>query len=559
MTNKILSLLSLGIFALLVLTSFASALDISYTSNLPQANGTFALTIASATSGATIHSTTSSVTDSEGNVLSGIVFTIANVNLSGTSGSQTVIYNISGADFEFEEEYKVTITATETATPANNDSVTLTFNENTNWYDGENKGELEVSEMELDVSDGFGEEDNYWYPFDETEITFNVENNGDYDIENIQIEVCVWDETKGKCVFDEEDMKIDTDDFDLDSGDDQDVKIAFTVDAENLKAGDTEYTIYVKATGELTGDDAEDDNVDGDETGDSESQDIEIYTDDDFVIIDNIQFNSESASCGDTIELTADVWNVGESDLDDDEVYVKVYSKELGIDKVFEFDSGINAMESETITLSISLEDVSEKNYLIQLTAYSDEDMDDEDIFVTRHDEDEATFYTELKVEGSCSGTSSTPTAAVSATLDSEAKAGQELIVKATIVNTGSETKTFTLSASGYASWASSATLDKNSVTLNAGASQEVSITLEVLEDVSGENGFDIEVVEGNKFLSQPVTVTIEEASLLPSLTGFTSGFGDNAYLYGIGALNILLVAAIIFVAVKVARRKKQE
>jgi hypothetical protein len=29
--------------------------------------------------------------------------------------------------------------------------------------------------------------------------------------------------------------------------------------------------------------------------------------------------------------------------------------------------------------------------------------------------------------------------------------------------------------------------------------------------------------------------------------------------LYGIGALNILLVAAIIFVAVKVARRKKQE
>lgn len=549
MTNKTLSLLSLGILALLVLTSFASALTLtSSTQTLSQSNGTFTLTLANTTSSGTL---TYVVKDSASAVQTGFTF-----NQSAFTGNEALIvaYTVP-SNLEFEEEYKVTITALDNSSNA---SVTLTFNENTNFYDGDNKGELEVADMELDVSNGFGEEDNYWYPFDETEITFNVENNGDYDIENIKIEVCVWDETKGKCVFDEEDMEIDTDDFDLDSGDEQDVKITFTVDAENLKAGNTDYTIYVKATGELTGDDAEDDSVDGDETGDSEFQGIEIYTDDDFVIINNIQFNSESASCGDTIELTADVWNVGESDLDDDEVYVKVYSKELGIDKTFEFNDGINAMESETITLPITLKDVSEKNYLIQLTAYSDEDMDDEDIFVTRHDEDESTFYTELKVEGSCS-TSSTPTAAVSAKLDSEAKAGQQLIVKATIVNTGSTAKTFTLSASSYADWASSATLDKTSVTLNAGASQEVSITLEVLKDASGENGFDIEVLDGNKFLSQPVAVTIEKASFLPSFTGFVSGFGDNAYLYGIGALNILLVAAIIFVAVKVARRKKQE
>jgi hypothetical protein len=546
MTHEIFHRLSFAVLFLLVLTSFASAAP-SFT-NVPSTlstsvgNHVYNITVTGATS----------VSPSSITITEGTSFNVA-VSFNATTNTSTINYTVpAGFEFDWEKEYSFNLVA--------NDSVTSTtqkisFEENTDFYDGENRGNLDVSDIELDVLEGFGEEDNYWYPFDEVEIKFNVENKGNWDMKDIKIEVCVLDETKGSCVFDEDDMDISLDDFDLDSDDNEDIKITFQVDADNLKSGNTGYTIYIKAVGQI---DDEDSVYDGDDSGDADFQDIKIYTDDDFVIISNMQFNKESVSCGDTITLTADVWNVGDSDLDDDEIFVRAFNKELGIDKVFEFSSGIDAMESEEITLSFD-SDVDEGNYLIQFTAYNDKDMEDKDIFVTRHDEDEASFFKELKVEGSCSGSSSTPTASVSAKLDSEAKAGQELIVKATIVNTGSTAKTFTLSASSYADWASSATLDKTSVTLNAGASQEVSITLEVLKDASGENGFDIEVVEGNKFLSQPVAVTIDKASSLPSLTGLFSNFGDNTYLYGIAALNILLVAAIIFVAVKVARRKKQE
>ena len=550
MKAKIFSSLSFVVLFLLVLTSFASATP-SF-SGVPSSLSTlegyheYNITLANATD-----VITSLVTITEGTSFD------VTISFNSTTNISTVSYTVpTGFEFEFEKEYSFSITANDSLT-STSASQKLTFEENTNWYDGDNEGELNVYDMELDVSSGFGDEDNYWYPFDEAQIKFTVENNGEYDIENIKIEVCVFDEDKGKCVFDEDDMDLSTDEFDLDSGDDQDVKITFTVDGDNLKSGDTDYTIYVRAVGKLTGDDAEDDDVDGDKTGDSEYQEITIYTDDEFVIISNIQFNSDSVSCGDEIELTADVWNVGDSDLDDDEVYVRAYNKELGIDKVFEFDNGIDAMESESITLSLSIEDVKAGNYLIKLTAYDDEDMEDDDVFETRHDEDKSIFYAELKVDDSCS-VSSVPTAVVSASLQSEAKAGKDLIVKATITNTGSESKTFLVSASSYTDWASSASLDKTSITLAAGQSTDVLVTLKVLSSSEGENGFDIELVEGSKFLSQPVPVTIEKSSSFPNITGFVSGFGDNAYLYGILALNLILIAGIVFVAIKLVRKKSQ-
>jgi len=383
------------------------------------------------------------------------------------------------------------------------------------------------------------------------EMTFTVENDLDAKVKDIEIEVCIWDVPAKKCVLDEEDMEIDNNEFDLKADKSNDITITFEIDADNLKEGNTEYLVYIKASGKIDDDESEDDD---EITGGSISEKIEIRTDDDFIIINNIQLKPETISCGDTIELTADVWNIGDS-LDEDEVYVKVYNKELGISKVFEFNSGIDAMESETITLSFELEDAEEKVYLLQLSAYNDEDLRDSSIFENEEDK-ESSFVKELKVAESCS---TTPTASVSASLDSDAKAGQQLIVKATITNTGSATKTFALSASSYADWASSAILDKNSVTLEAGKSAEVVITLEVLKDAQGENGFDIEVVDGSKFLSQPVSVSIEKSSFGFDITGLVTGFGNNAYLYAIGALNLVLVAGIIFIAVRIARKRKQE
>jgi uncharacterized membrane protein len=347
-------------------------------------------------------------------------------------------------------------------------------------------------------------------------------------------------------------MDISDDKFNLkDDEQSDDITITFQIDPKDLETGNTAYTFYVQASGNI-----DDDAYTGSstESGDEDSEGLTILNDE-FVIINNIQFNPTSVSCGDTVELTAEVWNVDNSNLDDDEVYVKVYNKELGLNKVIEFEDGIDSLDSEDISLSFDLpEDVKEGSYVIEFTAYDDEDRGNDDIFLAGEDDDDESVFKETLTieEGSCS---TTPTASIAASLQSDAKAGEELVVKATIVNTATTSKTFKVSASGYAEWASSATLDKTTFTLNAGASQDVLITLNVAKDAEGESKFNVEVLEGDKFLSQPVTITIEKASFLPSFSGFAS-LGDNAYLYGIGALNILLVVVIIFVAVKVARKK---
>ena len=57
--------------------------------------------------------------------------------------------------------------------------------------------------------------------------------------------------------------------------------------------------------------------------------------------------------------------------------------------------------------------------------------------------------------------------------------------------------------------------------------------------------------------MSSQVSVTVEEAQK-SLITGLLSGLGDdNMYLWGIGALNLILVLIIIFVAVRVVKKKE--
>ena len=346
-------------------------------------------------------------------------------------------------------------------------------------------------------------------------------------------------------------MEIDEDEFDLDSGDDLDVTITLKIDADKLTEGNTDYTFYIRAIGEIKDKDYEEDEK---ETGISDSKEIEIITDDNFVVIEDIKFQPDIVSCGGIIELTAKVWNIGDEDLDDDEVYVKIYNKELGIDKVIEFDSGINSMDYEKISLSFEIpEDIEEKTYMIRLAAYDDDRLGNDDIFKTDKEEDEASYQGFLKVEGSCSVI---PSVSVSANLESEAKAGEDLIVRATLKNTGDKLTTYTLTVES-GSWAILGSINPTSITLNAQESKDVLITLNVNKDVSGDKVFNIEVLsEGEVIVDQPVSVSIQEQTGFNFL-GITGNMisENNWYLWGIGALNVLLIAVIIIVALKVAKK----
>lgn len=543
MINKSFSLMSLGILVLLILTSFASAITLTPpTAALAQADGNFTLTIASSAGAGSL---TYTVKDSAGVAQTGFTF-----NQSAFTGNEslTVLYTVpAGFAWKFEETYKITATATETAVPANNASADLTFSENTKFYDGANEGELSVSGIEFNVLEGLGDDEDYWYPFDDVEVSFNVENAGDWDVKSIKLAVCVWDETKGKCVFDEDDMDIDTGSFSLDSGDDKDVSMTFNVDADKLTGGNTDYTIYIKAVGKI---DDSNSAYDEDQTGDYDSKGIKIVTSDTFAVLGNIQI-SESASCGSNVQITADVWNLDEEKQKD--IYLVIYNKELGINqKVILGD--ISAFDKEQLDVTITLpEDAEEKQYDLSLKIYNE----DGDIFQTDEEEDLADFLVPLKVTaGSCSGISKV---SVTASLESDAKAGQEFIVKAIIQNIGSKKSTLNLELSDI-DWASVVDIDKKSFELEAGKSQEVLIKLKANNDVSGEKKFTILIKEGAKVLSQSVSVPIEKQFEFPgfsAITGlFAGGQGNNMYVWIIGALDLVIVLVIIFVALKVIKKK---
>jgi hypothetical protein len=548
MKNKTFNLLSLSILALLVLTSFASAATLSVPSSLSLTSGahTFDITVTGTANESVSFSDIASITENGKT----ITFTKPSaITATGSAQTVTVSYNVpSDFEFKFGKSYSSSISI---VASSGNASQKISF-ASTPFYTGSNAGSLDITDFELDDVSGFGnEDDNLLYPFDESTFVFYVENDGTSKIKDIEIEACVWDVSAEKCVFDEDDMKISNNKFDLKEGKDQKITLTFTPDAEKLKSGNTNYVFYVRAVGEI---DDSDSAYDGDETGDSSYSNFEIVTDDEFVIISNIKLNTESVSCGNTVELTADVWNLGD-DLDDDEVFVWVYNKELGINKKIEFPNGIDSMESEKIDFTFTVpQNAAEKSYTIRLGAYNDDGLSDDDVFQTSKgdDDQDAVFYTPLTIAvGSCS---TTPLASVAASLQSDAKAGNEFTVKATIINAGLSSSTFNLALSGYDSWASLVSMDKTSVTLASGASQDVIITLKANAGASGDQTFNIDVVEGTKSLSQPVSVSVARTGIsLPNLSNLFSG---NSWIWVIGALNALLVLVIVVVAVKVSRRK---
>ena len=263
----------------------------------------------------------------------------------------------------------------------------------------------------------------------------------------------------------------------------------------------------------------------------------------------------ETVQCGTDLQVLADVWNVGEDD--QDEVSVRIKNKELDLDEIIEIGD-IDAFENENLDTILRIpNDAVEKFYTLIFTVLDE----DHDIYENDYDEDESEFTLPLKVDGSCGTTSAgngnVGGAAVFANLESESKAGEELVIKITVTNLGDDLTSYTLNAARYADWASSVNLDKTTLLLSSGSSENILFTFNVNEDASGEKEFDVEVLSGNELIvKQPVSVLIEESASTGFLSGLTGNVvKGNAYLWGIGILNIVLVIIIVIVAIRISRK----
>lgn len=477
------------------------------------------------------YDTTAIITDSDNNDIS--------VAINLTSGST----NITSATFEItatnNKDFNLgtasttfTIDAVSTANSSVTDSLEagITFDNDNFCSLGEQGGNLDI-DVNIDNVKGFGEKDDEWYPLDDIEVTVKVKNKGNDKINDIVIEWGLYDEDTETWIIDDEESE-----FNLKDGKKKEVVLNFNVNPDDLDEDiDEDFTFYVK----VYSNDLDEDN---ECTGASDS--IKLTIEDDFVILDDITL-PESASCGDEIQMTADVWNIGQDD--QDAVSVTIYSKDLGINEELAIGD-VNAFDSEKLDFTFVVpEELDKKFYTIKLWV-NDEDGD----VYENENNDESEFSVPIKIE-SCAIKQTM--AAVSAEIESGGKAGEDLVIKTTITNTGDDSATYSINAAGYTTWADSVDLDKSTITLDKGDSENILMTFSVKSDVEGENTFDVEIVSENELITkQAVSVEIEGKSRFSGITGniITE---DNWYLWGIGILNIVLVIIIIVVAVRVVRR----
>jgi len=274
------------------------------------------------------------------------------------------------------------------------------------------------------------------------------------------------------------------------------------------------------------------------------------------VVIDEDSYPSPiNAFCGETVSFDADIYNIGDEDFED-QIKVILVNKELGLTVNEIVQGDLDEAEKTDVVLSFKVpSDAVENNqYILKMQVFYDYDKDD-DVYDEVSDE---TFEALLKVSGNCaSGTSigEAGTASVSAVLESGGKAGEEMVVKATISNKGTTTATYTLNAAAYSTWASSASLSSSVLTLSPGNSEDVLITINVKDSASGDETFNIEVLSGNQLVkTQSVSVLVESKS--SGLSFLSSGFaGNNLYLWGLGILNIILILAVVLVVVRLMRK----
>ena len=404
---------------------------------------------------------------------------------------------------------------------------------------------LKVDIKDITVTDGFGKDED-WLLLDEVEVEIKVENKGlnEYDVDDISLEwgIANDDLTDWSIDFDE------IDEFDLKDDDDETFTITFKIDDDDLdmdldELSGLNYNLVVRATGVV---DDDDDLLTVDDTCAADFKEISIYEESNFVILDNIDM-PETLSCGETVTVTADVWNIG--DRDQDEVSVDIFGREsaLGFSKTIEVGD-MDAFDRQQISFAFTVpKNIDEKFYALTFEV-NDEDGD---IYENDFDEDTSKYTVPFKVEGSCGV--SAEDVVISAHLESEAKEGEEMVIKATITNNGDELKTFTINAAEFAMWANLVSQDQSTLVLDSGQSKNVLFTFDINKDAVGTQTFFLELVSGDDVKRQPVSVNVEKSRSLLGITGFAI---EGASLWGLGILNLVLIIIIIIVAVRIAKRK---
>ena len=260
----------LGLFILGLTISLASA-TITF-SNIPELspyNNSFTFTMSSTNNETVSLQITDITQDGKTITFEEKIFTI----IANTPTTVTMNYNVNDFNFVLGETYSTLLVANGTISPQI--STAIQFEEVNYCELIENKGELEVVIGDVTITNGFGDEEDYWYLFDEIEVEVKVTNDDTDKIKDIVINWGLYDAENGDWIIDNQES-----DFDLDEDDDKTIIISFKLDENIDDLEDKAYKFYVWVTGDARSDDTE--------TGVIASEEINVIVESDFVILDNI-------------------------------------------------------------------------------------------------------------------------------------------------------------------------------------------------------------------------------------------------------------------------------
>lgn len=425
--------------------------------------------------------------------------------------------------------FEGTIEVVDQSDSTNSDSAILKLTNN--YCSGGNIGTLRVDKLKF-ANEGFGDRDE-WYLTDEIKVDLRIENTGE-DLDDVVVEWGLYNKDTGDFAIEEEES-----DFNLDEDEEEDLELIFNLDPDDFDEGDSEndYVFYVKAYSDDSGESVQ---------CISEKEEITIKRDKHFTIVDNINLISETVPCGVILEGEFEVWNIGDSDEED--VLLLIHNSELGINEQIQVGD-LDILEDSRITFSFKIpEDATEKTHILRFDVFDE----DGDIFENDNN-DESKFSKIFKVEGNCKGSTTDDGADVliTAELDSEtpeAIPGKQVIIKATLRNTGDAETSYLISVFGNSAWSSLNSINPQTVTLESGESKDVNIILDIDPDAEGNKGFTIRASYGDELKEQKVALSISEGTGAVSGQAISDHLKRNWFIYVIVVINVILIIAIIAV-----------
>jgi len=480
------------------------------------------------------------------NVLNAETQTI-DVSYTGTIPSAFVI-----GKFTVNAVVNATDTTNSTNTVSQNVPITLI---NDFCDDAENGTDLSISNVDINNLDG---DDSEWQPLDEIRVRVEVSNDGNDRVRDVNVEIGLINEA-GKDIIKDMD-NLDNRKVDLGSisdGKDKTAEFTFNVPTDFEEEN---YKLIIKAYSADVGEDelciAHSSDLDNDYY--QEIKGIRETDEEKHIIVDKIILSPEiSAQCGETVQLSGEVANIGDEDYED-QVKVTLFNSELGINLEEIIQENFDQGDTSSVSFDFNIPlDAAEKTYTLELRTYYDYDGDDSyDITSDKK------FTKTIKVEGNCLTSPTTPSTvapSISVDYDSstpEAIAGEDVKLKATIRNNDAKDATYTISVSGNTAWSSLVSIDPKTVTVPAGQSRDVSIILNIDSATVGDQEFTIKATYGdNQVKSQDASLTVSKPSV--ALGSIGEHLSQNWFIYVIILVNLILIIAIIAVIVKMARPRR--